>query len=75
MVAEKVKQILSEQLSIDESEITLDADIAEDLGADSLDVVDLIMTIEDEYGIEISDEDVESVKTVGDFVKYIEDNQ
>ncbi len=75
MVEEKVKEILSEQLGIDESEISLDSNIGEDLGADSLDVVDLIMTIEDEYGIEISDEDVEKVKTVGDFVKYIEDTQ
>lgn len=75
MVAEKIKEILSEQLDIETDEITLDSDIAEDLGADSLDVVDLIMTLEDEFEVEISDDVIESVKTVGDLVNFIESNR
>ncbi len=75
MIFEKVKKIIAEQLDFDESEITAESSIADDLGADSLDVVDMIMTFEDEFGIEIPDEAVETIKTVGDVVKYIEDNQ
>ncbi len=75
MVAEKIKEILSEQLDIEADEIALDSDIAEDLGADSLDVVDLIMTLEDEFEVEISDDVIESVKTVGDLVNFIESNR
>ncbi len=75
MVAEKIKEILSEQLDIEVDEIALDSDIAEDLGADSLDVVDLIMTLEDEFEVEISDDVIESVKTVGDLVNFIEANK
>ncbi len=75
MVAEKIKEILSEQLDIEADEIALDSDIAEDLGADSLDVVDLIMTLEDEFEVEISDDVIESVKTVGDLVNFIEANK
>lgn len=75
MVAEKIKAILSEQLDIEVDEIALDSDIAEDLGADSLDVVDLIMTLEDEFEVEISDDVIESVKTVGDLVNFIEANK
>ncbi len=75
MVAEKIKAILSEQLDIEADEIALDSDIAEDLGADSLDVVDLIMTLEDEFEVEISDDVIESVKTVGDLVNFIEANK
>lgn len=75
MVAEKIKAILSEQLDTEADEIALDSDIAEDLGADSLDVVDLIMTLEDEFEVEISDDVIESVKTVGDLVNFIEANK
>ncbi len=75
MVAEKVIKILNEQLDIDPEEITMESDIGEDLGADSLDVVDLIMTIEDEFGIEVPDEDIETIKTVGELVSYIEANK
>ncbi len=75
MVAEKIKAILSEQLDIEADEIALDSDIAEDLGADSLDVVDLIMTLEDEFEVEISDDVIESVKTIGDLVNFIEANK
>lgn len=73
MVFEKICKILSDQLDVDESEITMDTNITEDLGADSLDVVDILMSIEDEFGIEIPDESVEKVKTVGNIVNYLED--
>ncbi|MDR0913641.1 MAG: acyl carrier protein [Oscillospiraceae bacterium] len=72
MVLEKVKVILSEQFDVEEDNISADTDIQDDLGADSLDVVDLLMSIEDEFEIEIPDEDVETVKTVGQLVAYIE---
>ena len=72
MVFEKIRAILSEQLDVEEDEITMESNIAEDLGADSLDVVDLIMSIEDEFEIEVPDDQVENIKTVGDVVNYIE---
>lgn len=72
MVFEKVKEILCEQLDVEEDKVTTEASIVEDLGADSLDVVDLVMSLEEEFDIEIPDEDVENIKTVGDMVKYIE---
>ena len=75
MVLEKVKAILSEQFDVEEDTITPDSNIADDLGADSLDVVDLLMSIEDEFEIEIPDEEVENLKTVGELVKYIENHQ
>lgn len=74
MVLEKVKAILSEQFDAEEDTITPETNIADDLGADSLDVVDLLMSIEDEFEIEIPDEEVENIKTVGELVKYIEDH-
>lgn len=72
MVIDKVKSILAAQLDIEEDKITETTDIAEDLGADSLDVVELMMSIEEEFGIEIADEDARSFKTVSDVVSYIE---
>lgn len=72
MVFEKVKEMLCEQLDVEEDKVTLEASIVDDLGADSLDVVDMIMSLEEEFDIEIPDEDVEGIKTVGDMVKYIE---
>lgn len=72
MVFEKIRHILCEQLDVEEEDVTMDANIAVDLGADSLDVVDLIMTIEDEFEIEVPDDQVENIKTVGDVVNYIE---
>ena len=75
MVMEKVKSILSEQFDVEEDTITADTDLQEDLGADSLDVVDLVMSIEDEFGVEIPDEEVENIKTVGDLVNYIENHK
>ncbi len=74
MVLEKVKAILSEQFDVEEDSITADTSIADDLGADSLDVVDLLMSIEDEFEIEVPDEEIDNIKTVGELVRYIEDN-
>ena len=74
MVLEKVKAILAEQFDDEEDKITPETTIADDLGADSLDVVDLLMSIEDEFEIEVPDEEIENIKTVGDLVKYIEAN-
>lgn len=74
MILEKVKAILSEQFDAEEDTITPETNIADDLGADSLDVVDLLMSIEDEFEIEIPDEEVENIRTVGELVKYIEDH-
>jgi acyl carrier protein len=73
MVFDRVKKIFSEQLEVDESIITPDASITSDLGADSLDIVDLAMSIEDEFEIELSEDAIEKIKTVGDMVRYIED--
>lgn len=74
MVFEKVRDILCEQLDIDPEEVTLDSDIVKDFGADSLDIVDFIMSLEDEFDKEIPDEDVERVRTVGDVVAYLENS-
>ena len=74
MVLEKVKAILAEQFDVEEEKITAESDLQEDLGADSLDVVDLLMSIEDEFDIEIPDEEIENIKTVGALVSYIEAN-
>ena len=75
MVFEKIRALLSEQLDIEEDEITMESKLAEDLGADSLDVVDLIMAIEDEFEVEVLDEDIEKVVTVGDMVNYVNENK
>ncbi len=75
MVFDKVKEIIMEQLDVEEDKVTPSANIQDDLGADSLDVVDLIMSLEEEFDLEIPDEAAEGIKTVGDVVKYIEDNQ
>ena len=74
MVLEKVKAILAEQFDVEEDKITADTDLQEDLGADSLDVVDLLMSIKDEFEIEIPDDEIENIKTVGSLVSYIEAN-
>ena len=74
MVFEKVCNILANQFDVDESEITMDTDLVNDLNADSLDFVDLIMSIEDEFSAEFQEEDADSLKTVGDIVNYIEEN-
>ena len=72
-VFEKVKDIIVEQLEVSEDKIKEEANFIEDLGADSLDIVELIMAIEDEYGLEIPDDEAEKLATVGDVVKYIEE--
>lgn len=74
MIFEKVKSIIIDQLDVEEEKITLEASIQDDLGADSLDIVDLVMSFEEEFDIEIPDDQVENIKTVGDVVKYIEEN-
>lgn len=74
MVLEKVKAILAEQFDVEDDKITADTDLQEDLGADSLDVVDLLMSIEDEFEVEVPDEEIENIKTVGSLVSYIEAN-
>ena len=74
MIFEKLKDIIAEQLSVDADKVTLEANIQEDLDADSLDIVDLITTIEDEFDISIPDEAVEEIKTVNDIVNYVENN-
>ncbi len=74
MIYEKIKEILSTQFEVEENAITMDSDLADDLGASSLDLVDLAMSIEDEFGIEVPDDLIETVKTVGDVVKFIEEN-
>ena len=75
MVFEKISKILCEQLELEESQIAMDSSITEDLGADSLDLVDLLMSLEDQFGLEVPDEDVEKIKTVGDMVRYVEERQ
>lgn len=75
-ILEKVKDLIADQLDVDDKDsITEASSITDDLGADSLDVVDLVMAIEDEFNVEIPEDQVENIKTVGDIVKYIEDKQ
>jgi acyl carrier protein len=69
---EKVKQIISEQLGVDEAEVTSSASFVDDLGADSLDQVELVMAFEEAFGLEISDEDAEKMRTVQDAIDYID---
>lgn len=74
MVFEKVRKILAELLSIDENTITMDSLIIDNLGADSLDLVDAVVTLNDEFGVEVPDEEIENLHSVGDVVRYIEAN-
>ena len=74
MVFDKVKEIIVDQLDVDEDKVVAGANIQDDLGADSLDIVDLVMTLEDEFDMEIPDEEIENIKTVGDIVRYIEEH-
>ncbi len=74
MVFEKIKQLLAQQLEADEDSMTMDTDIAQDLEADSLDVVELLMSIEDEFDVEIPDDEIENMRTIGDVVTYIQNN-
>jgi len=72
-IEERVKEIIVEQLSVNAEQVTSNAKFIEDLGADSLDVVELVMAFEEQFGVEVPDEDAEKLQTVGDVVKYIED--
>lgn len=74
MVFDKVKAILSSQFDVDEDTITPDTNIVDDLGADSLDVVDMLMSLEDEFDVEIPDEEIERIRTVGEVAAYIEEH-
>ena len=71
---DKIKTIVAEQLGVDESQVTEDASFIDDLGADSLDIVELIMALEEEFDTEIPDADAEKIVTVGDVVDYIKDH-
>jgi acyl carrier protein len=74
-IYDRLKGIVTEQLGVDEEEITPEASFVDDLNADSLDLVELIMSLEEEFGLEISDEDAEKILTVGDAASYIEEHQ
>lgn len=74
MVFESLKKIISEQFEVEEDQITMDTNIMEDFDADSLDLVDIVMSVEDEFGVEVPEDAVEKIKTVGDVVKFIEEN-
>lgn len=71
MIFDKVKEIVAEQLGVEPEEVTLESSFIEDLGADSLDIVELVMALEEEFDIEIPDEDAEKISTVNDVVEYI----
>ncbi len=73
-IDKRVKEIISEQLGVDESQVTGEASFMDDLGADSLDTVELVMALEEEFDIEISDEDAEKIQTVQDAIDYITDH-
>ncbi len=73
-VFETIRDILADQLSIDPESLTMETDMLNDLDADSLDVVDVVMSLEDEFGIEIPDDAIEGMRLVGDLVKYVEEN-
>lgn len=72
MIFERVKELIVEELNVPVEKIAMEARLAEDLGADSIDAVELIMKIEDEFELQVSDEEAQNIKTVGDLVKYIE---
>lgn len=74
MTLEKLKEILSSQFDVEQETITAQTNIREDLGADSLDLVDMLMSLEDEFDVEIPDEEIEKLVTVGDVVAFIEEN-
>ena len=74
MIFDKIKEILADQLDIEENAITPDSLLVEDLGADSLDAIDIVMSVEDEFGIEVPDEIIEKIESVSDIITFIENN-
>jgi acyl carrier protein len=74
-IYDKVKDVIIDQLNVDEDDVTEDATFVDDLGADSLDIVELVMALEETFGISIPDEDAEGIKSVGDAVSYIQSNE
>ena len=74
-IFDKLKELVVDQLGVEEDEVTMEASMQDDLGADSLDLVDLVMSVEEEFGVKVADEDLENIKTVGDIVNYIEAHQ
>jgi len=74
-ILDKVKAIIVEQLGVEEEDVKLESSFVDDLGADSLDIVELVMALEEEFELEIPDEDAEKIRTVGEAVKYIQDHQ
>lgn len=72
---DKIKAIIVDQLGVDEADVTMEASFVDDLGADSLDIVELVMALEEEFSLEIPDEEAEKIRTVGDAVKFIQDRQ
>ena len=74
-IFDKLTELVVDQLGVDDDEVTTEATIQEDLGADSLDLVDLVMAVEEEFDVKIADEDLEGIKTVGDIVDYIAENK
>lgn len=73
-IFDKVKEIIVDQLGVEEDEVSLESSFIEDLGADSLDIVELIMALEEEFGLEIPDDEAEKISTVNDAVEYIREN-
>ena len=74
-IIEKVKSIIVEQLGVEEEDVKMESSFVDDLGADSLDIVELVMALEEEFDLEIPDEDAEKIRTVGEAVKYIQEHQ
>lgn len=74
-IIDKVKALIVEQLSVEEEDVKIESSFVDDLGADSLDIVELVMALEEEFELEIPDEDAEKIRTVGEAVKYIQDHQ
>lgn len=74
-IIDKVKSIIVEQLGVEEDEVKMEASFVDDLGADSLDIVELVMALEEEFDLEIPDEDAEKIRTVGEAAKYIQERQ
>ena len=74
-IEQRIKDIIVEQLGVNPDQVTPEAKFIEDLGADSLDTVELVMALEEEFGLEVPDEEAEKLQSVGDVVKYIEENQ